>query len=417
MGDGGAGGDHTDIPAAHHAKTNMEPRAVRIARTAVVGRITVGYAAVTVLVLAVEPIAPAQAAIWFAIGHERAGQRTGGIGDNVVEHAIGVVISGVPIVYPLPDVAGHVIEPEPVGVVARLVGVISARPVVVGLVLQSAIVEADRRGPGREAAGEGIAAARPIGQGAVGVGVAAPREHAVGTVEAAARGVFPFRFGWQAVAAVGEGAVAGGKVVARGETIAGTGPVAVANRAKPTHAGDGMQVAVVSDGEGAAGPLDATVSVGAVGVAINVGAPDAIDIVRPNLHQTLSQSRVEELSILQTSQQGCFHVERVHIDVMEGNLVARVGGIHEAEMVAHLVLAGGDPGELRRETIGEECCVGQAAAHRANEEVGQLVLVADEPELEIHIPRAIGQVHHRRRGPVAGRVRTHEEVRVHGRTG
>ena len=102
---------------------------------------------------------------------------------------------------------------------------------------------------------------------------------------------------------------------------------------------------------------------------------------------------------------------------MDGNLVAGMAGVHEAEMVAHLVLPGRNLRELGCEAVGGRRRVGEAAAHAANEEVGQLVLIAHEAKLIVHIPRPVGQVHHGCRGPMARGVRAREEVRIHGRAG
>ena len=94
---------------AHHAEADMEPWAVGVARPPVVGRITIGHAPVAVLILAVKPVAPAQAAVRLAVRHERTGERARRVGDDAVEHAIGVVVRRVPVIHPLPDVARHIV--------------------------------------------------------------------------------------------------------------------------------------------------------------------------------------------------------------------------------------------------------------------------------------------------------------------
>ena len=90
------------------------------------------------LAAAVPPRAAAQTTIRYGamVGKNLAGRGTGRIARDVVGHTVLVIAGRIPVIDPLPDIAGHIVETKGIRAVAGLVGCDGGRPVIVGLVAE-----------------------------------------------------------------------------------------------------------------------------------------------------------------------------------------------------------------------------------------------------------------------------------------
>ena len=247
----------------------MVPAVIGIVRAAIVRRVAIRNPRVPPL--AVVPTAAADAAIGLAVAHRPAflgARRIRGRADFIVR-------VDVPIVDPLPDVARHVVKPEAVGPVGRLVALLRAGPVEVGLAVQLAVEEADGRGPGIGPGLIGVVRFGPVGLGHV--GIVAPGEIVIGAHQPAAAGVFPFGLAGQTKTGLAVVAPPGVRVVDRRVAAFAVQPIAAGGRPMPADADHGMVGPLVDDRESAVLQGNTAGLVGSMGVAVEELAVGRVD--------------------------------------------------------------------------------------------------------------------------------------------
>lgn len=137
---------------------------IGVFRPAVVGRVAVGNPGMSIG-LAVEPVASPQDMIGLSIRH-RAGLRDGR-SRRIRGWTYAVIIPAVPVVAPLPDVAGHIVETIAIGAAGCLVGILTARPTEVGFALQLAAIEIHRRCPWQWSGLKWVSRVGQIGLGSI----------------------------------------------------------------------------------------------------------------------------------------------------------------------------------------------------------------------------------------------------------
>ena len=281
--------------------------------------------------------------------HDVAAGRARRIERDVVRDAVLVVVAGVPVVDPLPDIARHVGQAKGVGTVARLVGGVGCGPVEVGLAAQRAVIKPDGCGVRKVSVLPGIAGTLPVRESTVGIGVVAPGELVVGVGLAAARGVFPFGFGRQAVAVLRQITGAAGEVVARRVAVTRTQPIGEGRGAKPAHTSDRVLLPPGAHGERVAGVADGGQRDRRGGVEKDVAAAKGVDDAGAHLDQSTFEGRVQVAGVFAVGDQRGGHVERRDRDAMQRDLVTRMIRVHKAEVVAHHVAAARNADEHRRE--------------------------------------------------------------------